>query len=112
MIQEIRGYVPSETYQLEQKAKRLKLRATELAQDISEYLQQQELSDIKLSTFISDLKFLHTECDKIQLEGISYSEDNVGISPQIVTEVLITLQTALNKEQEKKNQKLLTPKHR
>ena len=53
-------------------------------QHINEYLEQTDYSDIKLSTFINDLKFLHTECDKLQIEGINYEPDTVGIGPLLV----------------------------
>ena len=99
LIEKIRGYSPSAEALLDVKRRRLLKRISELKGDFDKFKASPDKSLAKAKVVLETLKFLSKSCEEINLEGVDFTENSIGIGPEQITEMVEYTASFIDKEE-------------
>ena len=83
LVKEIRGFSPSSLDLAKDKAVRVKAAIGQLTGELDSFLDQQENRTLaKAKTLMTSVKFYKEKCESLNVDGVSYDEINLGVTPQ------------------------------
>ena len=108
-IEKIRSYAPSVDIENISKRDRMAARVIQLQNEMTEFnAKKSERNVSKAKIMIKSFEFLNQQLEILHVDGIDYTEDNVGISSTKLAGHIEELEKYISEQEELKRQKELT----
>ena len=109
-VDKIRSYRPSIDVTNISKKERVIERVTQIKTDINRFKEGSQKNPSKAKLMIESLKFLNNQLEMLHLDGISYTQESVGIEPNEVANNIEELENYLSEQESQKKQRELSIK--
>ena len=109
-VAKIRSYRPSIDITNISKKERVTERVTQIKTDINRFRDGNQKNPSKAKLMIESLKFLNNQLELLNLEGIPYTQESVGVEPNEVANNIEELENYLSEQDSQKKQKELSIK--
>ena len=100
LIDKIQAYSPGPEAQLDVRRRRLLKRIVELKGGFESFKSSSTKKLSRARVLLDTLRFVSKNCEEVNLEGIDFTEDCLGIEPDQITDMIEYVQGYIDKEEE------------